>query len=268
MIAKPVRVALALVLGLVVAGLAGLPAQEPGKPKTSKPSAPKAGTVAPRDQAIDDLLEKLGQTKDAPSPEERPRNRAAPETKEPSRADKPGPAKLGGKDKEIDDRLEEYAGRKKKRRPSEEQRNGPVGEIIKEMRDVEQRLGKPDPSEDTQNKQKQIVKHIDTLIEQVRKSESSAGRLMMRRVRQPGQQPGEQPGDQPGALARGASATKPAKPTSQHSTASGKEIWGHLPAELRDVMENSFKEAELGSKAEMISRYFLSISKGKTIREQ
>ena len=50
--------------------------------------------------------------------------------------------------------------------------------MIKEMRDVEQRLGKPDPSEDTQNKQKQIVKRIETLIEQVKQSGSSAGRLI------------------------------------------------------------------------------------------
>ena len=236
--------------------------------KTVKPSVPKAGTVAPRDQAIDDLLEKLGETRDAPAPEDRPRNHAADEPKEPSRGEKPSPAKLGGKDKDIDDRLEEYAGRKKKRPASDEQRNGPIGEIIKEMRDVEQRLGKPDPSEDTQNKQKQILRRIDTLIEQAKQSGSSGGRLVMRRGRRPGQQPGQQEGDQPGALARGAPPMKPAKPTSQHSTAGGKDIWGHLPEELRQVMENSFKEAGLGSKEEMISRYFLSVGKGKLVREE
>ena len=48
--------------------------------------------------------------------------------------------------------------------------------MIKEMRDVEQRLGKPDPSEDTQKKQKQIVKRIETMIEQAKQSGSSAGR--------------------------------------------------------------------------------------------
>ena len=129
------------------------------------------------------------------------------------------------------------------------------------MRDVEQRLGKPDPSEDTQAKQKQIIKRIDTLIEQVRQSGSSAGKLTIRRRQQPGNQPGQQEGDQPGAQARGAGPMKPAKPTSQHSTAGGKGIWGHLPEELRQVMDNSFKEEMLGSKAEMISRYFLPSQK-------
>ena len=139
-------------------------------------------------------------------------------------------AKLGGKDKEIDARLEELAGRKRKRpHADDEQRSGPVGEMIKEMRDVEQRLGKPDPSEDTQAKQKQIIKRIDTLIEQVRQSGSSAGRLTIRRRQRQGNQPGQQEGDQPGALAQGARPMKPAKPTSQHSTAGGKGVWGHLP---------------------------------------
>ncbi len=238
----------------------------PAKPST--PGSSGSGAVAPKDQALDDLLQKLGESKDTPTPEEHPRSRGpGQEPTQPPPSGKPGPAKLGGKDKEIDDRLEEYAGRKRKRRPDDEQRQGPVGEIIKEMRDVEKRLGKPDPSEDTQNKQKQIVKRIETLIEQVSQSGSSAGRLVMRRTRQPGQQPGQE-GDREGAMARGAPLTKPAKPTSQHSTASGKDVWGHLPAELRTIMENTFKETELSAKSEMISRYFLSISKGKLRREE
>jgi hypothetical protein len=239
--------------------------------QAAKPGAAKSsgsGAVAPKDQAIDDLLEKLGERSDKPTSDERPRGGAGTEPNDQPPAGKAGAAKLGGKDKEIDERLEELAGRKRKRRQTDEQRSGPVGEIIKEMRDVEQRLGKPDPSEDTQNKQKQIMKRIETLIEQVSRSGSSAGRMVLRRTRQPGQQPGQQPGDQQGAMARGAPPMKPAKPTSQHSTAGGKDIWGHLPAELRQVMENSFKETELGSKSEMISRYFTSISKGTLVREK
>ena len=50
-----------------------------------------------------------------------------------------------------------------------------MGQIIKEMRDVEQRLGKPDTGEDTQGKQKQIVKQLETLIEQMRQSGCSRG---------------------------------------------------------------------------------------------
>jgi len=107
------------------------PGLTPTKDKTGKASAPKPSAVAPKDQAIDDLLEKLGETKDAPSHEDRPRNPAAEETKPPARPKEPGPAKLGGQDKDIDERLEELAGRKKKRPPSDEQRSGSIGEIIK-----------------------------------------------------------------------------------------------------------------------------------------
>ena len=185
-----------------------------------------------------------------------------------SRRDKDD-CKLGGKDKEIDDRLEELAGRKRKRPGADdEQRSGPIGEMIKEMRDVEKRLGKPDSGEDTQAKQKQIIKRIETLIEQVRQSGSSAGRLTIRRRQRQGNQPGQQEGDQTGALAQGARPMKPAKPTSQHSTAGGKGVWGHLPDELRQIMDNSFKEEALTSKTELISRYFLSVGKGKLVREE
>jgi hypothetical protein len=238
-----------------------------GKPPARR--SPEAGKVSPKDQALDELLGKLGETKDEPTEDEhQERGGQGSDQKQPAGAKKPSADKLGAKDKDLDERLEELTGRKKKRSPSDEERTGPVGEMIKEMRDVEQRLGKPDPSEDTQKKQKQIVKRIETLIEQAKQSGSSAGRLTLRRVNMPGQQPGQQPGDQPGAMARGAPPMKPAKPTSQHSTAGGKEVWGHLPEELRTIMDNSFKETELDSKRDLISRYFLSVGKGRLVREE
>jgi hypothetical protein len=246
----------------------GKPGSSPGGAKP----APKANPLAPKDQALDDLLGKLGESKDEPAAEERPRDQG-PGGGEKMSKDKGARDKekvsLGGKDKEIDSRLEELAGRKRKNsKAGDDQRSGPVGEMIKEMRDVEKRLGKPDPSEDTQAKQKQIIKRIDTLIEQARQSGNSAGRLTLRRRQRQGNQPGQQEGDQPGALAQGAPPMKPAKPTSQHSTAGGKGVWGHLPDELRQVMDNTFKEQALTSKIELISRYFLSVGKGKVVREE
>jgi hypothetical protein len=251
----------------------GLSTQGSGKPgSTPAPAKPatKAKPLAPKDQALDDLLGKLGESKDEPAPEDRPRDQqpgGGETSKDQSARDKES-AKLGGKDKELDARLEELAGRKRKRPAADdEKRSGPVGEMIKEMRDVEKRLGKPDPSEDTQARQKQIIKRIDTLIEEVRQSGSSAGRLTLRRRQRQGDQPGQQEGDQSGAMAQGAGPMKPAKPTTQHSTAGDKSIWGHLPPELRQVMDNSFKEEALTSKAELISRYFLSVGKGKPVRD-
>ena len=243
------------------------PAAKSSETRTVK--SPDAAKLAPKDQAIDDLLGKLGESKDDPTAADEPRNRPGRQgPTEPSRGDKSDAAKLGGKDKDLDERLEELTGRKKKRRTSDQERTGPIGDMIKEMREVEKRLGKPDPSEDTQKKQKQIVKRIETLIEQVKQQGGSAGSMAMRRMRQQGQQQGQEDGDRSGAQARGAPPMKPAKPTSQHSTAGGKEAWGHLPPELRDIMENTFKETELDSKRELISRYFLSVDKGKLVREE
>ena len=87
--------------------------------KTGKPSAPKssdAGKVSPKDQALDELLGKLGETKDEPTAEDRPRNgRPGGEPSRRRAARKRGADKLGGKDKDLDERLEELTGRKKKR---------------------------------------------------------------------------------------------------------------------------------------------------------
>jgi hypothetical protein len=241
----------------------------PGGAKPA-PKGPKASPLAPKDQALDDLLGKLGESKDEPAREDRPQGQApgGGERTKGAGAGNKERVKLGGKDKEIDQELEELAGRKRKRPNGDDgERTGEIGEMIKEMRDVEKRLGKPDSGEDTQAKQKQIVKRIETLIEQVRQSGSSAGRLTIRRRVRQGNQPGQQEGDQTGALAQGARAMKPEKPTSQHSTAGGKGVWGHLPEELRQVMENTFKEEALTSKTELISRYFLSVGKDAPRRE-
>jgi len=247
--------------------------------QAAKPAGPKtaeSGDVSPKDKELDGLLAKLGETKDQPAPEERPRSR--PQPGEPSGPSRPTPGGGGGektkqkgqglqgKDKEIDEKLEEVAGKKRTKKGGEQSEgSGPLGQIIKEMRDVEQRLGKPETGEDTQSKQKGIVKQIDTLIQQMKQS-GSAGSMAMRRVRQQGQKPGDQPGQTPGANAAGAPPMKPAKPSDRHALAGGKDVWGHLPAELRQEMENVFKEDALPSKQELIRRYYLSVAKQKLVR--
>ena len=255
-------------------------AKQAGKP--AKPSSSGSSDVSSKDKELDQLLEKLGETRDEPAAEDRTRGRRPPgEDAEPSQPStgksdqaksksKPGANNPGleGKDKELDERLEEFAGKKRKKNQSDQQAGtGQLGQIIKEMRDVEQRLEKPDTSEDTQGKQKQIVKKIETMIEQIRQSSSSG--MAMRQVKQPGGKPGsQQPGQTPGANAQGAPPSKPAKPSDRHSPAGGKEVWGHLPAELRQEMENVFKEDALATKEDLIRRYYLSVSKRKLVREE
>ena len=94
---------------------------------------------------------------------------------------------LSGKDKETDEHLEELTGRKRRKKDDNEERSGPAGQIIKEMRDIEQKLNKPDTGEATREEQKKVVKRIETLIEEMRQSgQSSMGRMVVRRVRRPG----------------------------------------------------------------------------------
>ncbi len=187
--------------------------------KSTKGAKTGSGEVSSQDKDLDALLEKLGETKEEAAPEER---RSHPQPGEPSGPTRPAPAGGGGseektkskdqglqgKDKEIDDRLEEFAGKKRKKKGGQpEEGSGPLGEIVKEMRDVEQRLSKPETGEDTQSRQKRIVKNIDTLIQQMKQSGSSSS-MAMRRIRQQGQKPGDQPGQNSGANAAGRTPDK------------------------------------------------------------
>ena len=133
------------------------------------------------------------------------------------------------------------------------------------MRDVEQRLAKPDTGDETRKKQVQIVKRIDTLIEQARSSSSQSKMQRKNQSMKPGQQPGGQQ-DQPGTNAGNAPNTKPQKPTDRRSMAGGKDAWGHLPPELRQEMENVFKEDALPSREELIRLYYLSLSQKNLAR--
>lgn len=261
--------------------------------KSQKPGAGQAGSrpgkgdgatakkgaesLSGEDQEVDDLLKKLGETPETPARDDRQRGGAGgrPDPSQPPPpGGKPGQkppdrSKLSGRDRENDEHLERLAGRKRRKKNDDGERTGPAGELIKQMRDIEQKLGKPDTGEGTREEQKKVVKRIDQLIEEVRRSgQSSMMRTVVRRVRRPGQQPGQQPGGSEGALARGAPLQKPARPTTRHANVGGKDIWGHLPDELRQQIENMSDELPLSAKQELIDRYYLSVNKGKLIREE
>ncbi len=254
------------------------PAEAGPKPATAKgnvnpPPKPAGSKLDGQDQEVDDFLKKLGETVDTPAPED-PRKGGGPGGDKDEQGGMPKPQgptdknKLTGKDKETDQHLEELTGRKRRRRQDDGQRGGAAGELIKEMRDIEQKLAKPDTGEKTREEQKQIVKRIDTMIEQAQRSGSSSMRMVARRRQQPGQKPGQQQGQTEGAMAQGPPPSKPLKPTNKHSSASGKNIWGHLPPEIRAEIENMINEQPLASKEELIDRYYLSVGKGKPIREE
>ena len=56
------------------------------------------------------------------------------------------------------------------------------------------------------------------------------------------------------------------QPTDRRSLAGGKELWGDLPPEVRQDLDNVMKEGFLPSREELIRRYYLSLSKKKATR--
>jgi len=245
---------------------------KPGVGAKAKPGAEtgtKKDDVAPNDKDLDNFLEKLGEVKETPSPDEPPSGLPKPGNEPPSQPDKPKANDLKGEANELDKHLEELTGRRrKKKNPDDGEGSGPLGKIIKEMRDVEERLGKPDTGEGTRKKQAEIVKQLDQVIEQLKSMPPSQSRRKTRLVMKPGQKSGQQqPGEQVGSTGGKAAVSKAQKPNNKRSMAGGKDEWGHLPAELRQDLENTFgKEESLAKRQALIDRYFDSLSKKTLVR--
>ena len=103
----------------------------------------------------------------------------------------------------------------------------------------------------------------------MRNSQGQAnGKRQRKLAMNPNQQPGQKPSSTPGTT--GGSAPIPSRGSrpSKRSVAGGKDEWGHLPPELRQEMDNVFKEEPLPSKEELIRRYYLSVSKKSLVREE
>ncbi len=257
---------------------AGKPGAETPTPKTEPAPAAtevkRRGDVATKDKDLDSLLEKLGTTEDKPAPEERRGGPGAGPAEPKPSSDMTGKAKkkddadsLKGRDKDLDEHLEGAAGQRRKKKRQEGDEGGALSQVIKEMREVEERLGKSDTGEATRKKQDEIVKKIETMIEQAKNSQGqSQGKKKSLALGKGKPQPGQQKGDQAGTTGGNAPFTKPQKPSDRRSLAGGKELWGDLPPEVRQDLDNVMKEGFLPSREELIRRYYLSLSKKKAIR--
>lgn len=252
-------------------GLSGKPAANRPKGPQEKADQPKSkpAELDEKDRAVDDLLGKLGVTEETPAPEE---------SKPPGANPEPKPGGAGGKDdtlapqeRDLDEHLGELAGKRRKPKDSNQdpgEGQGPLGDLVRQMREVEKRLGEPDTGEQTRQKQEQIVKKLETLIEQARQSQGQS-RSMARKSQQPkpGQpKPGNPNGQTPGAMAGNAPNQKPEKPSVKSILGLDKDPWGHLEQHLREEMANVYKEVALPSKEELVKRYYLSVSRKSVSR--
>ena len=269
------------------------PGDKPASGKSEKPA-----DLGKDDTGLDDLLKKLGGgSNDKPLPKGEPKPGAGDmpkgktETPDQPKSTLPKPASGGisqlktKPDAELDQRLEEILGRKRKDKNQDQKGGGGEGQpgqggeggepsnprmkqLVEKMRDVEKRLSQPDTGQDTRSRQKEIVDSMDQIIEQMRKmSQQQQQQKQRRKGQQQGQEmaQNQEPGEQPGAQAQGTGPQTPMKPAGK-SRLDGKDIWGHLPPELRDVMRNVFREESLPSREELVRRYYLSVSKKSLAR--
>ena len=208
---------------------AGRPGPGPGRAddRRAKPAdaaKPGAGDVSPKDKELDSCSRSWAR----PRTSRPPTNAAGPSAVpgDNRRADPAGPRRRPGQAQgpaqgprpQARTRSSTSASRSSPARsgrrsgPTRSEGGGPLGQVIKEMREVEQRLGKPDTGEETRKKQKQIVKNIETLIEQMKQSGGQSGAMAMRQVRSARPEARRPARPDPGANAGGAPNTKPAKP--------------------------------------------------------
>jgi len=76
---------------------------------------------------------------------------------------------------------------------------------------------------------------------------------------QPGQKPAHA-GPQPGPMS-GSTRHQAGQARGKHSLANGKDIWGHLPEELRQEMDNVARRGHAPPRKSSSSLYYLSVSK-------
>ena len=232
------------------------------KPEAKPAEGKKPGELDSKDKALDSLLEKIGEKVDQPKTTDTPKPPGLPEPPKREEEAKDG---LKGKDKDLEKHLEEVQGHKKKNknRQQQPQDGGKLGDAMKKMREVEQRLTQPDTGEETRRRQAQIVQDLDSILKQLRQSMGRGG-ARVRMVAQAGQN-GNQPGQNgnQGTNAGGVGPIKPVTPPSKHVIVGDKNQWGHLPPEVQTELENIARELMLPNRSDLISRYYTSLNNKK-----
>jgi hypothetical protein len=261
---------------------------EPKADKDKDAAAPKPGAVKAEDKDLDRLLQKLGEGTDAPETKADRPQPGMPGAKPPEPKPEVGPddkkkdGDLKEEDQELDDHLAELLGRKKKPKDGQggegqpqqgegggegqDKDDSPLGEAIRKMEEVRQKLDQADTGEGTRKTEGEVVAQLEEILEKLRQAQGQGQQQTKERqkgVQQAGTKPGQKPGPpQPTPDPQeGVGPQAPARPTLGQVLAGGKDTWGDLPPALRQELENVFKEDMLPSRRDMIIRYYSSVSK-------
>ncbi len=145
----------------------------------------------------------------------------------------------------------------------------PLKDIGRRMHGVEQRIAQRDTSATTQDLQREIVADLSTLIDQLQQQCQSASQSRSQgKQGAQGKQGGSQTGGE-GSQSADQAASDPARESSERLGTSKleetegqqmrdvvKQVWGHLPARVRDLMRSATIEEFLPQYERQIEAYY------------
>jgi hypothetical protein len=176
---------------------------------------------------------------------------------------------------------EHVTGKEQARDEDPEQRIKEIMErVSKNLHTAQQRLGKKDSGDATQQVQRDIVKDLEELIEQTARQQqqneqrqgsgSSAGSQKQRssQTRGSNTQPrssAQRPKQSPMPQGRGKEGNNPREGKRQQDELSRiadlyKDIWGHLPLTLRQEMEQYSREQFMPKYQDLLKQYYATIA--------
>ncbi|MBI1904389.1 MAG: hypothetical protein HYS13_25110 [Planctomycetia bacterium] len=150
------------------------------------------------------------------------------------------------------------------------QPSNPIIDLSRRMREVESLIAEQQIGEPTQEKQRKIVEDLKKLIEEIKKqppqsSSSSPGRKPRNnqarsQVNQPGKQPGQSPAQQanrnPQQSTERLGQTDVARREGENISELMKRVWGTLPPQEREFINNVMSTQVLPKYEGMIREYF------------
>ncbi len=160
----------------------------------------------------------------------------------------------------LDDKLLEELGEGSEKVSGEPE--NPIAKIGERMKKAESLIGQQDTSERTQQVQKQITDDLAALIEQV--SEQCCKNGQGKPGNQPGGQAGQQPGDAPSRDSTnrlGERDDKAARLAASRELL--KQVWGHLPPQVRQQLMNASVEEFLPKYEKLIEDYYKRLAESE-----
>lgn len=266
-------------------------------PQTPIAAAPPAEKPAAGDSLDDELLKGLGESAEeerlgdiqTPAKEKAPADR--PPASKTARQPDPAGGKAGARStsgNELDDELlkglgegedVELGGKPQGGAAGGDQDN-PFADLEKKMREVEGRIAATQSDETTQRLQTKITAELEQLIKELQKrKKSSSSSSSSKQDQQTAEREKIDQPDASEAAGKETASNDPAKDSSKtmanRKTATPeaaqldealKDIWGQLPAHLRQQMEQYAKEELLPKYELQIEEYFRALAKGQRER--